>query len=158
MLRDIKVYLASVWGVANAEILPFDWRAATPVLETALKNYQAAAGTKFSFEPAISALAQLSGGLEKFYVAVKSGAVPAAVANKAIKRLARILVPLEQSREWRFAHDPALPRPIIPLLSLASSLAALSDSDLKFAKVDLTRNQNRVVELLQSATELITAS
>jgi N-acetylated-alpha-linked acidic dipeptidase len=157
MLRDIKVYLAAVWGIANADILPFDWRAATPVLEGALKNYQAAAQSKFSFEPAISALAQLSAGLETFYGAVQSGAIPAEAANKAIKRLARILVPLEQSREWHFAHDPALPRPVIPLLSLATSIPNLSDSELKFARAELIRNQNRVVELLNSATELITA-
>jgi N-acetylated-alpha-linked acidic dipeptidase len=155
MLRDIKVYLAAVWGIANAEVLPFDWRAATATFETALQSYQAAVKSDFSFDPALSALRHLTRSLDKFYSALQSGAIPAASANTVIKRLARILVPLDQSRERRFAHDPALPRPVIPLLSLANSFPRMSAEQLKFAQVELTRNQNHVVEALRSADELI---
>ncbi len=154
MLRDIKVYLAAVWGIANADILPFDWRATTASFEAALQGFQDAVQSSFSFRPALAALHELRNALDTFYLNVQSGSIPAATANGIIKRLARILVPLDHSREPRFSHDPALPRPAIPVLSLASSLSHLPPEQLKFAFVELTRNQNRVVDALQSATAL----
>src|SRR5580704_1664978 len=51
LLRDIKVYLAAVLGVANAQVLPFDWRATTREFAATLARYQAAAGDHFDFTP-----------------------------------------------------------------------------------------------------------
>ena len=43
LLRDMKVYLASVLGVANAEIMPFDWRATAKEFSGSLAKYEKAA-------------------------------------------------------------------------------------------------------------------
>ena len=45
LLRDIKVYAQAVIGIANAEILPFDWRAATAEFAATVESYQRPPGT-----------------------------------------------------------------------------------------------------------------
>jgi N-acetylated-alpha-linked acidic dipeptidase len=154
MLRDIKIYLAAAWKLANAEVFPFDWRAATASLKDALGRYQAAVKEGFSFTPSFTALEELNAALDGLYAGIACGKIKAEAANSTIKKLARILVPLDHSAEPRFLHDPALPRPAIPLLSLANRLPLLPDEEARFARVDLTRNQNRVVEALNAATEV----
>jgi hypothetical protein len=112
-------------------------------------------GNSFSFSPAIDALDQLSSALELFYTDVSVGKVSPSATNAIIRQLARILVPLDHSQEPRFMHDPALPRTAIPALSMANSFSSLSKEDRKFAAVELTRKQNRVVNAIYSATKLV---
>jgi hypothetical protein len=44
LIRDIKVYLAGIMAVANAPILPFDWRATSVEFKATLEKYQRTAG------------------------------------------------------------------------------------------------------------------
>ena len=154
MLRDIKIYLTAVWKVANADIFPFDWRSAAASLKDALDRYQAAVKDSFSFAPSLTAAEDLNTALDELHARIASGKIDPAAANSILIRLARILIPLDHSAEPRFLHDPALPRPAIPLLSAANTLTSLSSEEAKFAKVDLIRNQNRVVDALVAATEI----
>jgi hypothetical protein len=155
LLRDIKVYLAAVLGVANAQVLPFDWRATAKDFAATLVRYQAAAGDRFDFTPATDALARLSAALDRFHAGVASGSVPAAVANRVIHKLARILVPANHAREARFRHDPALPVPPLPTIALATELATMPPEKLGFARTTLVRGQNRLVAAFDDATELV---
>jgi len=154
LLRDMKVYLASVLGVANAEILPFDWRTTAAEFGQTLERYQAAAGDHFDFSPARGALAELAQALERFYGETGSGRDPKA-ANRVIERLARMLVPANFSKEARFRHDPALPVPPLPWVAAATELAGMPAERLGFAKTSLMRGQNRLVAALDEATALV---
>ena len=158
LTRDIKLYVAAAWNVANAAILPFDWLAATAGLKAAVDRYQSATGEHFSFAPSFDALSQLTVALEDFYTRSKSGSLRPSTANAVIKQLARILVPLDHSALPRFLHDPALPRPPIPAFSLADSLASLPGEQIKFARVELVRRQNQVVQALHDAAKLVRAA
>ncbi|HEY2891730.1 MAG TPA: M28 family peptidase, partial [Dongiaceae bacterium] len=47
LLRDIKVYLLSVYRNANARVLPFDWRLAAREFVATIDGYQGKAGSRF---------------------------------------------------------------------------------------------------------------
>jgi hypothetical protein len=70
-------------------------------------------------------------------------------------RLARILVPINFTREARFRHDPALPVPPLPTLACAKDLGGFDDLTLGFARTQLTRGQNRLVAALRDARRLV---
>ena len=158
LLRDIKVYLGSILGVANAEILPFDWRATTREFGQTLDRYAKAAGEAFDFSAARAALAGLEASLERFYGRVAAGGVAAASANAAIMGLARILVPINFTVAPRFRHDPATPVRPLPTLAVAEEIAGMEAPHQGFAKVQLNRGANRFVAALRAAQRLVDAA
>ena len=100
---------------------------------------------------------ELSASLDAFYAAVAEGAVGAEAANGVIAGLARILVPLNFTREARFRHDPALPVPPLPTLSTATELDGFDAGTIGFATTQLMRGQNRVVSALRDARRWVDA-
>jgi N-acetylated-alpha-linked acidic dipeptidase len=155
LVRDIKVYLAAVLGVANADVLPFDWRATVAEFKGTLEGYQKAADDRFDFSASRAVLDDLGRALEEFYDGIARGAIASHAANEVIMRLARILVPVNFTREVRFRHDPALPVPPLPALAWANEIGAFDDRQLGFAQIQLIRGQNRVVAALRQAKRLV---
>ena len=158
MLRDIKVYLEIAGGIADAEILPFDWRAQLDEFVETVDAYQHAAGAGFDLGPAKAACLSLRRALAGFYADVEAGRVRPRSANDVIQRLARILVPINYTGVSRFRHDPALPIPPLPTIALAAELERQAPDKVGFAKVQLTRGQNRLVAALREAERLIAAT
>jgi len=158
LLRDIKVYLASIVGVANADVLPFDWRATATEFAESLAGYRKAAGDHFDFTPTADAIARLSTALDAFHAKVAAKAIRPAAANAVIMRLARILVPANFSKEARFRHDPAMPVLPLPTISVAAEIPSMEPDAIGFAKVTLMRGQNRLVAALDEATALVAAA
>lgn len=153
LLRDIKVYLAAVMGVANAPVLPFDWRATAAEFAVTLARLTKAAGEDgVLLAPVADALAGLHAALDAFYANL--GTLPEAQANAVIQGLARILVTLNYTRGPQFTHDPALPVPALPLLSVASDLATLPEDQKGFARTQLVRGVNRTAAALRTATQM----
>jgi hypothetical protein len=151
MVRDIKVYLGLVLSIANAEVLPFDWRAIAAEFVETIEKYQKAAGNAFNLGPARAAAEALKAALEGFYAGVAARKVPAARANAVIAELARILVPINHTRMARFRHDPAVPVPPLPTIAAAADLAAMDETQRGFAVNHLRRGQNRLVAALREA-------
>ena len=155
LVRDIKVYLGAVLAVANAAILPFDWRATAAEFAATLARQTSAAGADGALlAPVADDLAALKTVLDGFYAAVSAGRVPEDRANAAIQGLARILVPLNYTRGPRFTHDPALPVPALPLLSVASDIEGLPADQKGFARTQLVRGVNRTCAALRAAAQL----
>jgi len=155
LLRDIKVYLAAVLGVANAEVLPFDWRAQVAEFSETIVAYQKEAGKLADLTPAALAATTLSSALDAFYGAVDTGSLAAAQANPVIQRLARILVPINHTNQPRFRHDPALPVQALPAIAVAQDLAGHSPETIGFAQTQMVRGVNRVASALNDATRLV---
>jgi hypothetical protein len=155
LIRDIKVYLAGIMAVANAAILPFDWRATAAEFEATLTKYQKAAGDDATLlDPVAAELAGLSTELDAFYARIAAGTVAEAQANAVIQQLARILVPLNYTRGPRFTHDPALPVPGLPAVSVASELKTYGPETIGFARTQLMRGANRTAAALRQATKV----
>ena len=155
LVRDIKVYLAAVVGVANAVVLPFDWRATMAEFRQTLAGYQDSAGQRFDLSASQVAIDDLDHALADFYDRVAKGTLAPDQANPVILRLARILVPVNFTREARFRHDPALPVPPLPTLAWAKELGSFDDQQIGFAQTQLTRGQNRLVAALREARRLV---
>ncbi len=158
LLRDMKVYAEMVMSIADAPLLPFDWRAQVEEFAETIAGYQKAAGKAFDFAPAAAATASLAKALDRFHKAVKRGSVPATAANGAIQRLARILVPINYTTGPRFRHDPATPVQPLPTLAAATQLKGMDKTRAGFARTTLTRGQNRYVAALREAEALVTAA
>jgi len=156
MVRDIKVYLLAVFRNANAEILPFDWRATAKEFLDTIAGYQKTAGDRFDLTPAKEAVETMAAALDDLYSGIESGAVAPETANTIIQDLARILVPINFTREARFRHDPALTVPPLPTIATVKDLDYhQNNGTLGFAVTQLVRGRNRLISALRQATRHI---
>ena len=155
LLRDVKVYLAAVMGVANAEVLPFDWRAQVGEFTETIDAYQKAAGDLADLGPAAQAASDLMAALDAFYEAVDGGTLAASEANEVIQRLARVLVPVNHTNQPRFRHDPALPVLPLPAMAVAQELPEHGPDTIGFAQTQMVRGTNRVAAALRDAARLV---
>ncbi|MEO6445832.1 MAG: M28 family peptidase [Gemmatimonadaceae bacterium] len=161
LVKDIKIYLAAVMGVANATIAPFNFRKTITSLESTLARYQEAVGNRFDFAPARDSLRELDAVLETFGAhACKLAALTPADAgvrraNEAIRRLARLLVPVNFTRGPEFFHDPAETTPALPDLAVALTASEMAPDDLGFLTTHLMRGQNRLVAALRDARRVV---
>lgn len=153
--KDVRIYLLAIMRNANAEILPLDWRHAVKGFQETLTRYQHAAGDLADLVPALDEANRLAGILDRFYKDLGAGAVAPADANEALRKLSRILVPLDYTTGPRFIHDPALTAPPLPDLALAERLGELDADKLPFAQTQLLRGRNRVVAGLREAVGVV---
>lgn len=155
LLDDMKIYALAAYRNANAEVLPFDWRATTAEFRETIGYYQQAAGERFDLGPAASAVETLDDALARFAEGVADGRVEPDEANDVIQTLARLLVPINFTTQGAFRHDPALTIPQLPDIALALDLGALPEEQLGFARMELMRGRNRVIATLRDATRRI---
>lgn len=162
LLRDIKMYAASVLRVVNAPVVPFNFLDTAAEFKSTLDKYQAAAEGVFDFAPAYAALAKLDEALATFYAAIPADvtAENAAGFNAAQLRLGRILIPINFSRAETFFHDPAMTVPPLPSIEAATKAAQAKGDPAKTGVLTatLTRGQNKLVWALQQATETVIAA
>ncbi len=160
LLRDMRMYAASLLRALNAPIHPFDWTRTTREFRQTLERYQAATGDAFNFSPAFEAVDALERALERLYSAVPACTPDSPEArriNAVQRRLARILVPVNYSRMAPFWHDPALNVPPLPDLAPALAMPGAKDDQHRrgILVAHLTRGQNRLLWALEQARELV---
>ena len=151
LLRDIQIYLLSVLRAVLPEALPFDYRATCGTFLATIARYENAGAGLADLAPARQAVEALREKLDELPKA------PVAARNAALQALARVLVPLDTTREPRFRHDPAYTVPSLPTLAIAAELGTFNGPARGFAQTELLRGQNRVVAALRAATRAITA-
>ncbi|MGG5809654.1 M28 family peptidase [Falsiroseomonas sp. CW058] len=152
LLRDIRIYLLSVLRVTQPERLPYDFAATAEEFLATVERYASAAGAHADLTPALEATRALRDALPKL------AAAPAPRANAAMKRLARILVPVNFTTGPRFTHDPAYTAPPLPCLAVATDLRRHSGQMLGFAKTQMMRGRNRYVAALREARRVVDAA
>ena len=153
LLKDMKIYLLSVLRIANAEVLPFDWTATCDEFLATIAKYEKASGGMADLAPSRVATETLKTAVTKLRTA------PPARQNAALIELARVLVPINYTREPRFRHDPAYTVPPLPTLAVAAELPSFTDPHRRnCAKVELMRGQNRFVAALDQARRLVEAT
>lgn len=157
LLKDMKIYLAAAMGAANAVIAPFEFARTLGGFETTLARYAEAAGAHADFTPAREAIADLHAALGDFARHARDLAdspvtsAPVRRANRAIRRLARLLVPVNYTRGPEFFHDPAESIPPLPDLNVALEIPSMPAERIGFARTHLMRGQNRLVAALRDA-------
>ena len=159
LLRDMRVYAATLLRTLNAPVAPFDYRATIDELSAALWDYQQTAADAFDFAPTMQSLEKLRRTLDYFY-AMTTNLDPAERdevrrMNMAQRALARVLVNLGYTRDGRFRQDPARAIPTFPALAAARDIPG-ADADARHVLlVELTRGQNHVVWELDRAREIV---
>jgi hypothetical protein len=156
LATDIALYLEAVLTFANADILPFDFRAATKELAAAVDGYVKAAGNRFDLASVAAALAELAGKIEVFHTSVAQGTIAPQTANEAMRELARALVPLNYARGGPYEQDPAVTLPPVPLLSIAADLDAYDRDSMGFALATLLRGRNAALDAIDRADAAVT--
>lgn len=146
LLTDMRIYLLATLRIANAEVLPFDWEATCDEFLGTIARYGEGGADLSAARAATEALKAALARLET---------APAGARNAVLQGLARVLVPINYTREPRFRHDPAYTVPPLPTLAVAAELAALPPELRRFGEVELMRGQNRYVAALRAATALV---
>jgi N-acetylated-alpha-linked acidic dipeptidase len=148
--RDLCVYLTTIVRILNAPLHPFDYAAAIDEMRAAVASYHAAAAGEVDFAPLLADLDALSAAItvwqakaEARLVAGASGDVRRGL-NATMRRMARLIVPLNYARGERFDHDPALKLGPVPKLESAATLAAAAPDLRRFMRVGLVRELNKV--------------
>ena len=153
LMTDMKIYMLSTLRVANPELLPFDWAATCDEFRATIAGYQAASKGLADLSDCAAATEGLKASL-----AGLATAAPAA-RNAVVQELARILVPINYTREARFRHDPAYTVPALPTLAVAADLPDFTDDHMRrVAQVELMRGKNRFLAAIDAARRLVVSA
>jgi hypothetical protein len=161
--RDLCVYLTTIVRILNAPAHPFDYTEPLAELGDAVAKYQAAAAGEVDFSAVIAQITALADAMRAWRAEVDTRVAQEPdnhalrrQTNAALRRIARLLVPLNYAKGERFDHDPALKFGILPRLEAAASLTSLPDETKRFAKVGLTREVNKVRATLRAVHRELT--
>jgi hypothetical protein len=154
--RDLHVYLTTIVRVLNAPIVPFDYAATITEIRDIVRQYHEAAGSAVDLEPVVQDLDALRDDYVRWRRAaearVESGsASDRREVNATLRRLARILVPLNYARGERFDHDPAIKFGPVPRLEAATKLSTAPAELQPFLRTGLVRERNKVRAMLRLA-------
>jgi hypothetical protein len=159
--RDLMVYLTTIVRILNAPVHPFDYTKPLEEMADALGRYQEAAGSELDLSSVASALAATSAALSAWRRDVDRRIQEAddrelrRHVNATLRRVARLLVPLNYAKGERFDHDPALKFGVLPRLEPAASLASTPPELKPFARVGLVREMNKVRATLRAVRQAL---
>jgi hypothetical protein len=160
--RDLVVYLTTIVRILNSPLHPFDYTAAVDEIQQAVDAHQRSAGGAFDFGPVLGDLSALGDEVGRWRTAAEAAVADAPGdgarrrrLNATLRRLARLLVPLNYARGERFDHDPALKFGPVPRLEAAGSLPGAPAGQAPFIRVGLVREVNKVRAALREARRLL---
>jgi N-acetylated-alpha-linked acidic dipeptidase len=155
--RDLMVYFTTIVRILNAPVHPFDYTAPLKEMADAVARYQEAAAGEMDLSSVSSALASAAEALaiwrhdaDRRVTLAPGDEELRRHVNATLRRIARLLIPLNYARGERFDHDPALKFGVLPRLEGAASLAAASIELKPFLKVGLVREMNKVHATLRA--------
>jgi N-acetylated-alpha-linked acidic dipeptidase len=159
---DLQVYLTAILRTVNAPLYPFDYAAAIDEIAAAVEKYHAAAAGVLDLQPVLDDL----GALRTEYTAWRAAAEARVLSGEAgerrrlngtLRRLARLLVPLNYARGERFDHDPAIKFGAVPRLESATRLSAASVDERRLLTTGLLRERNKVRAMIRDARRVVKA-
>ena len=154
LIRDLHMFLTSIVRVVNAPVHPYDYTQAVDEMAAAVQKYSEAAGPGVGLGGVVTDLLQLRAALEVWRAAAESRAATdegRRDVNARLRRLSRILVPINYAKGERFDHDPALKFGTVPRLEAAMKLASAPTAMRPFIKTALVRERNKIRAMLRAA-------
>ncbi len=145
LVRDTRIVVHALWRLLTEPAMPLDYAAHAAALHTELDRLDQALQGRLSLQPLLSAAATLQ----------EKAAGPQ--SDRVLMRLSRTLVPVDNTKGDRFAHDPALPQAPWPVLDPIRALASAAPDRVPFAAVDATRARNRMLHALHQALDALHA-
>jgi hypothetical protein len=161
LMRDLRVYVATLQRVLNNPVHPFDFRKLGQEFQETLTSYAEGAGEVVDFAPAFDALNALQRELDGLYrqvpsLASKPATDPAVrVVNDTILQLGRILIPLNYTRRGAFRNEPAVPVPRLPDVAPARDLKNADGHAKQVLQTHVLRGINRVAWAFEQAAGIV---
>jgi Peptidase family M28 len=168
MQEHIRMYAAYLWELTTAPVLPFRF---VPVAEQVIARLEEfkEPGRSVGLEGAQAGARKFADAAAKIDLAAAAEAErfkagggseqAALLLNGAIKRLSRILVPLQSTAIGTYGHDPYGYTPqttMIPCLYEFGELSGLADGEQRWMlETKLVRARNRVADALHDSTAII---
>jgi len=160
--RDLAVYLTTIVRILNAPLHPFDYVAAVAEIRDTVRSYHDAAAGQIDLEPVLEDLEMLAQEIREWRADAEAhlrrqpdDAAERRRLNGVLRRIARLLVPLNYSKGERFDHDPALKFGPVPRLEAAASLPSVSEELRPFLRVGLIRERNKVRATLRAVRRAV---
>jgi hypothetical protein len=159
LMRDLRVYVATLQRVLNNPLHPFDFRKLAAEFHNTLTTYANAADGEVDFAAAFDALAELKSALDKLYgngaALVEKSVSDSAVRayNDTILEMGRTLIQINYTRQGMFRTEPAVKIPPLPDIAPAMELGKASGHQRQVIRTHLMRGVNRVAWAFESATK-----
>lgn len=154
LVRDTKVYLLLILNLCTTPIIPFDYSATLEEIESRLIDAQNLSAAYLNLNHLIQRTTKVKQILKEFYKHINSLNIKderlLTVVNECIKRLGRLLVPINYSKVGPFDHDLAIPLSPLPILDNVERLAKLSQDtvEAKLLATKLRRESNKIAYAL----------
>ncbi|WP_291296871.1 M28 family peptidase [Elioraea sp.] len=168
MQEHIRVYGAYLWELCTAPVLPFRF---APVAEQVVARLQelAPAGSTVGLESTLAAANRFAAEAARLdtraateasaFAAGRGSEDAAQLLNATMKRLSRILVPLQSTAIGTYGHDPYGFTPqttMIPCLYNVPELATLPAGEARWMlETKLVRARNRVADAMVDSSAVI---
>jgi hypothetical protein len=161
--RDLAVYLTTIVRVVNAPVYPFEYAATIDEISAAVAGYAARATGWIDLDAVLRDLEAVKAAYARWrqdadHRATWTDADARRQANATLRRLARILVPLNYARGERFDHDPAIKLPAVPRLEPAARLVEAPEDQQPFIRTALIRERNKIRAMLRTALRELSRS
>lgn len=159
LVRDTKIVLGTVYRLATDPVLPFDQTGAVDEIQRTLTEIATGGDGAFDLSAVQSDASDLMASARRLRD-VDSGKLSdeqAALLNRTIMRVSRLLMPVNYTERGPFGQDLAVSIPPLPGLQHAVTLPALTaDSPDRYVlETRLRRERNRVRGALRDARETI---
>jgi hypothetical protein len=168
MQEHIRVYAGYLWELATAPVLPFRF---VPVAEQVIARLEefkepgkpvgldGAQARARQFAEAAARIDSAAAAEAEKFKGGRGSEQAALLLNRTMKRLSRILVPLQSTAIGTYGHDPYGYTPqttMIPCLYDLTALAKLPDGEQRWMlETRMVRARNRVADALEDSSALI---
>jgi hypothetical protein len=170
MSDHMRMYAAYLWELCTAPVLPFTFTSVADQFISRLSEL-APAGQNVGLDSAVETAQRFRAAAEKLDKTTEiwreryrtngtKDEAPAQLLNEAMKRLSRLLVPMQSTSKGTYGHDSYGYTPqasMIPSLFDVPRLADLPDDSEErwMLETHLVRQRNRVADALNDATSTI---
>jgi len=168
MQVHIRIYAAYLWELCTAPVLPFAYGPVADQIIERIRQLQPA-GKSVGLDGALQRAEDFAAAAQKLDDMAEAwrqkfsddaGDEDAARAlNRTMKRLSRMLVPLQSTAKGTYGHDPYGYTPqttMIPCLYDVPALAGLEDGEERWMlETKVIRDRNRVADTLSDAIGII---
>jgi hypothetical protein len=171
MQEHLRVYSAYLWELTTAPVLPFRFDPVSKQISDRLEELRGA-GKSVGLETAQDDATRFANAVTRLdsraaqeaeqFAGGRGSEQAALLLNRTIKRLSRILVPLQSSAVGSYGHDTYGFTPqttMIPCLYDLQHLDQLPDGEQRWmVETKMIRARNRVADALRDSTDLIDAA
>lgn len=168
MQLHARIYAAYLWELCTAPVLPFTYGPVADQIIDRLKELRRVGATvgldgalarAHDFSQAAASLDRAAESVRAAFAAGKGDENLARLLNRTMKRMSRLLVPLQSTAKGTYGHDTYGYTPqttMIPCLYDVPRLAGLEDGEERWMlETKLVRDRNRVADTLSDAIAVI---